>query len=129
MIALDTNILVRLVTHDDAEQTERARAVVRENDCLIPATVLLELGWVLRRYAGGDQPTVARQLRQVLGYPSIHVEQPEAVRQALDDAEAGLDLADAFHRAFATGADRLVTFDRRFVDAAAGRTGVAVEAA
>lgn len=128
MIALDTNVLVRLVTRDDAEQTERARTLARDHLCVVPVTVLLEeMAWVLRRYADGDQRLVARQIRQVLGYPSIHVEHAPAVAQALDDAEAGMDLADAFHRAFAADAERLVTFDRRFVDAAVGRTGLPVD--
>ena len=127
MTALDTNVLARYILADDPEQEVRARAVVDGGLCLVPVTVLLELAWVLRKPAGGDRVVIVRQLRAVLGLPTIYVSDPEAVRDALDDAEAGMDIADAFHRAFSAGADRLATFDTRFADAARGRAGLTVD--
>lgn len=127
MTALDTNVLARYILADDPAQEARAVAVVEGGPCLVPVTVLLELAWVLGKPAGGDRALIVRQLRTVLGLPTVYVADPEAVWTAFGDAEAGMDLADAFHRAFAAGADRLATFDRRFADAATGRAGVRVE--
>ena len=49
MIALDTNVLVRLVTGDDAAQAKRAAARIDTGDAFfVSLTVALELEWVLR---------------------------------------------------------------------------------
>ena len=49
MIALDTNVLVRLVTGDDATQAKRAAARFETGDAFfVSLTVALELEWVLR---------------------------------------------------------------------------------
>ena len=53
MAALDTNLLVRLLVADDAEQLVRVRtliqdAIEREEPLFVPVSVFLELEWVLR---------------------------------------------------------------------------------
>lgn len=127
MTALDTNVLARYILNDDPAHVPRARALIDGEDCLIPDTVLLELAWVLRRPARDDTRLIVRQLRTLLGLPTLHVARPEAIRDALDAADAGLDIADAFHRALSPGAVRLATFDVGFAEAASGRPGVPVE--
>ena len=126
--AIDTNVVVRIITADDPDQTARADALLTTTVCLVVPTVLLETGWVLRSQYELSNENAARRLRAFVQIPNVLVEDPQAVHQALDDAEAGMDLADAFHRAFAGGADRMRTFDEPFVRAASGRPGVPVEA-
>jgi predicted nucleic-acid-binding protein len=46
VIALDTNIIVRLVTADDPGQLEAARAIFKAGDLWICKTVFLETEWV-----------------------------------------------------------------------------------
>ena len=48
MIALDTNILVRVLTRDDPAQADLAAELMKSSDLFICKTVLLELEWVLR---------------------------------------------------------------------------------
>ena len=48
MRAIDTNIVVRLLTADDAEQAKAARGLVEAGDIFLGVTVLLEAEWVLR---------------------------------------------------------------------------------
>ena len=48
MIAVDTNVLVRLLTGDDPAQTQRSVELFAQESILIPKTVLLETEWVLR---------------------------------------------------------------------------------
>ena len=48
-IALDTNLLVRLLTGDDPEQARRVADLIDACPaCFVPITVVLELEWVLR---------------------------------------------------------------------------------
>ena len=119
MTALDTNVLARLILEDDPEQSPRAEALVLSEPCLVPTTVLLELAWVLGKSGGMAQREVAVRLRFLMDLPTVTVQDEAALRAALDDA-------DALHRAFAPGATRLATFDRRFAEAAATRPGVPV---
>jgi predicted nucleic-acid-binding protein len=48
MIAVDTNIVVRLLTQDDERQYSKILKLFQEQDIFIPDTVLLETEWVLR---------------------------------------------------------------------------------
>ena len=43
MIALDTNVLVRLITRDDPAQAEAAAEVMRSVSVWLPKNVVLEL--------------------------------------------------------------------------------------
>ena len=53
---VDTNIIVRLLTHDDPGQAAKADAAIQKDHLFISDTVLLETEWVLR-YAYGFSPT------------------------------------------------------------------------
>ena len=127
MTALDTNVVVRLITKDDAEQLQHAEEIVQAGPCLVTDTVLLETAWVLRSNFGASASQIEQELRAVLGLPNVEAANPLRARQALDDIAAGLDVADAFHRAGAEDAERLVTFDRRFVQRAVDSEGIPVE--
>lgn len=119
MIALDTNVLVRYLTNDDPEQARKAMAVLGGADSiLLPHTVLLELEWVLRAVYDLPPETIHRSLLQLLGLANVQVEKADAVARALSRYQRGMDFADALHLALATGVDRLLTFDQRFVKAA-----------
>ena len=48
MVAVDTNIVVRLLTGDDPEQFQRGKGLFEREQVFIPATVILETEWVLR---------------------------------------------------------------------------------
>jgi predicted nucleic acid-binding protein len=115
VIALDTNVLVRLLAADDPPQVERAkRAISRENG-LIPTTVLLEASWVLDSRFGYGRATIAAGLRRILGLPGVDAVEPARVQRALTWFEQGLDLADALHVATAGSAVAFVTFDERLM--------------
>ena len=49
MIAVDTNVIVRLLTGDEPRQSEQARLLFDRETIFLPKTVLLEAEWVLRR--------------------------------------------------------------------------------
>lgn len=129
MLAIDTNVIVRLLVNDDADQAARARQVIEGGDIFVATTVLLETEWVLRSAYGLASAIIARQLRSFAGLPGIRVEDPPRLARALDWAEAGLDFADALHLAGAGGCEAFVTFDQRLTKAAAELSDVRVVAA
>lgn len=112
MTALDTNVLVRLVTADDPAQAERAAEVFRSGRLWVAKTVLVETEWVLRYGYGLDQESIHGTFHKVLGYGPLEVEDRAAVLRALDGFKAGMDWADALHLASSGNAERFVTFDR-----------------
>ena len=113
MIALDTNVVVRLLVDDDPGQTLRARKLLESRTTLLLPTVLLETEWVLRGAYGIGRPAIAASLRKLLGLPNIALGNAAAVAHALAWFEAGLDFADALHLALAGDAEGFVTFDAR----------------
>jgi predicted nucleic-acid-binding protein len=119
MLAVDTNIVVRYLTGDDALQARRARTLVDNNRVFVATTVVLESEWVLRSY----RLTRERILEQLGGFirlPTVTMEHPMRVSKSLAWAVAGMDFADALHLAAAEDCEALVTFDRDFVKAARG---------
>ena len=118
MRALDTNVVVRYLTGDDPEQAARARDVIDAGPVFVSTTVLLECDWVLRSaydFGGGE---VAAALRAFAGLPTVSVESPAMLAEALDRAETGMDLADALHLGAAARCEAMLTFDRRFIEMA-----------
>ena len=112
MIALDTNVVVRLLVRDDPQQTERAAAMVRDNPLLITATVLLETEWVLRSRYRVPRPAIAEALRRLIDLEQLTLDHPTVVARTLTWFEAGLDFADALHLAASHAARDFATFDR-----------------
>src|SRR5207244_8137709 len=114
MLAVDTNVVVRYLTGDDAEQFGKASAVIRDEDIYVCTTVLLETEWVLRgAYRFGRERVVAA-LAAFAGLPRVTLEDPAAAAKALDWAGRGMDFADALDLAKAQGCEAFVTFDQRF---------------
>ena len=119
MVAVDTNVLIRLITRDHKEQAARADRVFAEEQLWVAKTVLLETNWGLRSLYGFATRDVAHVLTKLAGLANVHVEDPLAVAQALLWVESGLDFADGLHVASRGRAERFATFDTRLVKRAA----------
>ena len=121
MIALDTNVLVRLVTRDDEAQAARAKALFdargsEEGALFVSDIVLAEVCWVLERSYRLSQQAIATVIRALLDNSTVRLESPPAVRDALDYFTRGsigfpdcLIVAKAQHQ----GCRHTLTFDRR----------------
>jgi predicted nucleic-acid-binding protein len=120
MLAIDTNVLVRLLVADDPAQAERAKALVGREQIFVPVTVLLEAEWVLRSVYGLSGPAVAEAFEALAGLPRVILEDAQRVGRALAWARDGMDFADALHLSRVDGCDALATFDRRLAKSAAG---------
>lgn len=127
MRAIDTNILVRFLTADDAKQAEAARAVIEGGDVFITTTVVLETEWVLRAGYGLPSEAIAAGLRGLGGLAGIAFEEPSEVAQALDWLGQGMDFADALHLVKASHCSAFVTFDRKLAKRAKGLAPIPVE--
>ena len=115
MIAVDTNLLVRLLTKDDLSQAKRAAKVMESDDIFIPKTVILETEWVLRHAYGIYKGAIVEGFQKMMGLPNVRVEDQQAVFHAISWYDSGLDFADALHLASSMKADKFVTFDNAFI--------------
>lgn len=121
MTGLDTNVLVRYIVQDDAEQSAAAERLI-EGRCTAQAPgyvsvlVLAELVWVLTSAYQQEKAAVILVIRQLLRTAEVAVEDRETVWAALREFESGgADFADYLiaHRNHAVGCPRTYTFDRR----------------
>ena len=126
MLAVDTNVVVRFLTADDPKQSRRALELIRDTRVWIAKTVLLETEWVLRSLYGFGAEAVAGALQDLVGLPTVHVEDAQAVQRALGWFAAGLDFADALHLASCARAEAFVTFDNNFGKRASRLTKVTI---
>jgi len=115
MIAVDTNVLVRLLTKDDRDQAKRAAKLFGENEIFIPKTVMLETEWVLRYAYGIDKSDILGAMQRLIGLSNIKMEDSQAVSLAVSWYADGLDFADALHLASSRDAERFATFDKSFL--------------
>jgi len=124
MIGLDTNVVVRYLTHDDPAQTA---AAVRAMDSLSPDSpgflsliVMTELVWVLEvsyRFKKGE---IAEVLEALLRSKELIVERAEIVWQALRKFRSTkADFADCLieRLGYAAECAHTITFDRRAASA------------
>jgi predicted nucleic-acid-binding protein len=118
VIAVDTNVLVRLLTADEPEQARRSSELFARNRVFIPKTVVLETEWVLRYAYGFEPEAIVTGLRNLFGLSNVDIEDLPAVKQALDWHAQGVDFADGLHLASSASARQFATFDRALVKAA-----------
>jgi predicted nucleic-acid-binding protein len=123
MLAVDTNVLVRLLAADDAAQLARARATV-EYGIWIASTVVLETEWVLRSVYRLTPVQIADAFEGVAGLATVQFEHPDRLMEALSAVRQGMGFADALHRAAANDCEAFVTFDEDLVRAAGRMPGV-----
>ena len=121
MIGLDTNLLVRYIVQDDAEQAHAATRLI-EGQCTerspgyLNLIVLAELAWVLNRAYGYADSDVGRVLIQLLRTTEFKIEDSDAVWAALREFEVGTaEFADYLiaQRNRSAGCTSTYTFDRK----------------
>lgn len=120
MIALDTNVLVRLVTRDNEAQAQRAKAVFDAQEghggLFVSDIVLVELCWTLSRSYELERTDIARTVRALLDNSCIAFESQLAVHNALNSFETtAADFPDCLIVAKAghAGCSHTLTFDQR----------------
>ena len=120
MTGLDTNVLVRYLTHDDPDQAKKASAIIEDaatknEKLLINPVVLCELVWVLEAAYDYGRSEVASTLDRILRTAQFEIPDKETVWGAWADYRSGkADFADyLIGRANSRfGAAYTVTFDK-----------------
>lgn len=115
MTAIDTNIIVRLLTRDDEAQHQASRVLFERSDIFIPDTVVLETEWVLRHAYDFTSAEICSAFLKLFGLPNVQLGNPACVAQAIGWHRQGLDFADAFHLALSGKHPTLKTFDEKFI--------------
>ncbi len=115
MIAIDTNILVRLLTRDNEIEYKASHRLFASEDVFIPDTVILETEWVLRHAYDLTPAEICDAFKKVFGLKNITLSSAQKVALAISWHELGLDFADAFHLAVCQGYQSLKTFDKNFI--------------
>ncbi len=113
MIAFDTNLLVRALVADHAEQVAIVRQLIARDIVFISRTVLLETEWVLSSIYKKNRTELHEFFTALLETDNTVVEDAEALSHAMDWYAQGADFADALHLA-ACGGALMHTFDRDF---------------
>ncbi|MCF6264092.1 MAG: type II toxin-antitoxin system VapC family toxin [Xanthomonadales bacterium] len=127
MIAVDTNIIIRFLTHDDTKQYKKSFAIFNTQDVFIPDTVILETEWVLRYAYEFSSANICDALVKLFGLGNVHLSNPTFIAQAIEWNRQGLDFSDALHLAHCQQHDKLYTFDKRFSSKAKSLTNCSVE--
>jgi len=83
MRAVDTNVLVRLVTGDDERQLAVAATFV-QNAVWVSHLVLAETLWVLQTTYGYDSARIAAAVDQFLNHETVTLHDADVVAAALD---------------------------------------------
>lgn len=120
MDALDTNILARYYVDDHPEQSAIARALIDgSRQCWVPASVILELCWLLESRYALPRPRIVAVLRHLLSLDAVVIENEPTIAAAVESYAKGIDIADAIHLASSRRCTRLLSFDEKFVRRAA----------
>jgi predicted nucleic-acid-binding protein len=113
--AVDTNVLVRLVTRDDGKQVAAAEKFV-EVGAWVSHLVLAEATWVLASVYDRSPSQIATAVEMLLNHQHLTVQQPEAATAALEHfrGRPALGFSHCLVLAIARAAGHLPlgTFDR-----------------
>jgi predicted nucleic-acid-binding protein len=116
MRAVDTNLLVRLLTNDDEAQVRVAEEFIAAG-AWIPHIVLAEAMWVLASAFDLSRARLAEAIEMLLNHTSLAIQDSEAVIAALASFRqyAGVEFSDCLALETARRAGHLPfgTFDRR----------------
>lgn len=115
MRAVDTNLLVRLVVRDDADQVNTAESFVSKG-AWVSHLVLAETIWVLEAVYDRSPAQIASAIERLLNHTDLTLQEADVVAQALEHfrAHPSLGFSDCLVLEIARKAGHLPlgTFDR-----------------
>lgn len=117
MHAVDTNLLVRLLVRDDAEQVKAAEAFVAKG-AWVSHLVLAETQWVLDAIYNRSPAQIANAIERLLNHKELTLQDADVVALALDHfrSRPSVGFSDCLILEVARKAGHLPlgTFDRNF---------------
>lgn len=120
MLAVDTNVLIRVLVDDPGSKAQSAaarKAVAAAGTVFVPQVVQVECVWVLQSVFGLGRKELARQLTLLAANPAYRLQNADSFVRALElFSETGGDFADCMILVEAGNAGcELLTFDRKLV--------------
>jgi len=120
MIALDTNILVRLLVKDDDEQSrivfKRFKKAEKNSEILfVPLLVVLELIWVLDSVYDCNREEIVNAIEKLTMMPIIRFEKLEVIHELIKHGKStSIELSDLLicNSSIASGCIKTITFDK-----------------
>ena len=116
-ITADTNVLVRAAVQDDPKQARHAAKVLQQAELVaVPAPVLCEFVWVLRRGYKKSVSDISDAIRRLMKSANVVTNRP-AIEAGLSVLDAGGDFADGViaYDGNWLGAEEFVSFDTKAV--------------
>lgn len=120
MIAIDTNVLVRMLIDDDKDQSRTARqaltlAETHSIPVLVLAEVLVETVWVLESVYGCSRKEIADFLEKLTHTGLFSFHEPQMIRKIVAQYKKKGDFADLMivQQAQSHKALKLFSFDRK----------------
>ena len=97
MRAIDTNVLVRLITRDDERQVETAEEFVSKG-AWVSHLVLAETSWVLDSVYDRTPEQIAKAIGMLLDHKQLTIQDQDAVEAALEKfrKNKGISFSDLF---------------------------------
>ncbi|MBV9503747.1 MAG: PIN domain-containing protein [Acidobacteriia bacterium] len=115
MRAVDTNVLVRLITRDEHQQTAYAEEFIKKG-AWVSVLALTEASWVLASVYDLSAQELALAIQMLLNHQTLVVQDADAITAALDlfRSKPALGFSDCvmLHVAKKAGHLPLGTFDR-----------------
>ncbi|MCB1677221.1 MAG: type II toxin-antitoxin system VapC family toxin [Halioglobus sp.] len=127
MIAVDTNVIVRLLTGDDKSQYQKSLRLFRSHDIFISITVLQETEWVLRYSYQFSKHDINKALLGLAGLDNVFIDNPTVLMQALEWHARGLDFSDALHLSHSAPDRHFYTFDQKLISSGGKVTSYALK--
>lgn len=96
MIAIDTNVLVRLMVNDSPQQALLAqKRIQQEGLVFIPLIVMVETAWVLSSVYDLSKAELIRTMEEILSVSQFSVENSDIIWRALADfKKSNADFSD-----------------------------------
>jgi len=124
--AIDTNVVLRLLTGDDLAQEATARDLLRSG-VFISLTVLMETEWVLRSFYRWPRDEIAEALIALGRIEGVSLERTSAAFWAVKRYRAGGDFADMIHLLVLEELESFATFDDGVARAAGANAPLPIE--
>ena len=117
MLAVDTNVLVRLLARDDADQVHAAEAFISKG-AWVSHLVLAETLWLLDSVYDLSRVQIATAIEMLLNHRELSLQDADVVTAALNHyrRRSAVDFSDCLVLEIARKAGHLpvATFDRNF---------------
>ena len=98
-IAVDTNILIRLITADDPKQLKLVEKLIREYDghgqIFISLLVVQEVYWVLEHFYNWKKEDILNAIEDILRAKQFFIEHELAVKMAVSKSRKNEEFSDA----------------------------------